>query len=226
MSLNFNREQERPVCFECIQDSKLLTADTDWWNLYSKTFATEEQEPPQAILDSLDQGVGLAFRVTTREKTIGMATVHLLTNPSAVFLVYLAIEPAARNKQIGSLFFDYIYQTGAAKLKERGYLSVGFVWEVSANPSASLTENQTYSRKINFFQQNGGTVLPYRYFQPPINGDTAVPMQVMFRPGDEGVTFEATNPAALIQAMYYEKYAAINYINPELIEELLEEISS
>lgn len=226
MSLDFNKMQKQPVCFECIQDSKILIADPDWWNLYYQTFATEEQEPPQAILDSLDQGVGLAFRVSTKEKTIGMATVHLLTNPSAVFLVYLAIASEARNNQIGSLFFDYIYQTGAAKLKDKGFLSVGFVWEITANSTASTKEADLYTRKVNFFQQNGGTILPYKYFQPPINGDTAVPMQVMFRPGDEGVTFEATNPVALIQAMYYEKYAAINYINPELIEELLEVISN
>jgi hypothetical protein len=226
MSLDFNEVPEQPVCFECIQDSKILIGDTNWWNLYYQTFATEEQEPPQAILDSLDQGVGLAFRVSNKVKTIGMATVHLLTNPSAVFLVYLAIDAETRNKQIGSLFFDFIYQTGAAKLKEKGYLSVGFVWEITAKTSENAEDAQVYARKVNFFQQNGGTILPFKYFQPPINGDTAVPMQVMFRPGDEGVTFEATNPAALIQAMYYEKYAAINYINPELIEELLEVIST
>lgn len=226
MPFNLNKVPEPPVCFECIQNAQLLQTDTTWWDLYHQTFANEEQEPPQAILDSLDQEVGLAFRVSTKEKTIGLATVHLLTNPAAVFLVYLAIAPEARNKQIGSHFFDYIYQTGAAKLKEKGYLSVGFVWEITAKQSEEADEAEVFARKVNFFQQNGGTILPYKYFQPPINGDTAVPMHVMFRPGDEGVTFEATNPADLIQAMYYEKYAAINYIDPDLIEELLGVISN
>ncbi|WP_146153662.1 GNAT family N-acetyltransferase [Adhaeribacter arboris] len=226
MLLNSNKAPNQPVCFECISNSRILRADTDWWDLYHQTFPQEEQEPPQAILDSLDQGVGLAFRVSNKEKTIGLATVHLLTNPSAVFLVYLAIDPAERRKQIGAHFFDYIYQTGAAKLKEMGYRSVGFVWEITASQNPNTQEATALARKINFFEQNGGTVLPYKYFQPPINGSAAVPMHVMFRPGDEGVTLEATNPAALIQAMYCEKYAAINYINPELLEELLEVIST
>ncbi|QMU29996.1 GNAT family protein [Adhaeribacter radiodurans] len=226
MFKNFNKVPEQPVCFECISDSRILRADSAWWNLYYDTFPPEEQEPLQAILDSLDQGVGLAFRVSTKEKTIGLATVHLLTSPSAVFLVYLAIDPEQRSRQIGSHFFDYIYQTGAAKLKEKGYRSVGFVWEITAQNGENTNEAKTLLRKINFFEQNGGAVLPYKYFQPPINGDVAVPMHVMFRPGDEGVTSEAINPAALIQAIYYEKYAAINYINPELIEELLGVISA
>ncbi len=226
MLFNSNKAPEQPVCLECIQNSQILRADSAWWDLYHQTFPLEEQESPQAILNSLDQGVGLAFRVSTKEKTIGLATVHLLTNPSAVFLVYLAIDPNSRSKQIGSQFFDYIYQTGGAKLKEMGYRSVGFVWEISAIQNENDEEAKTLARKINFFTQNGGAVLPYKYFQPPINGDAAVPMHVMFRPGDEGVTLEAINPAALIQAMYYEKYAAINYINPQLIEELLEVIST
>ncbi len=156
MFSNLNNVSEPPVCFECIQDSKILRTDTTWWNLYHQTFAGEEQEPPRAILDSLDQGVGLAFRVSNKEKTIGLATVHLLTNPSAVFLVYLAIDPAARNKQIGSHFFEYIYQTGAATLKEKGYRSMGFVWEVTAKQSENAEEANAFARKINFFEQNGG----------------------------------------------------------------------
>ncbi len=226
MLSNINQAPEQPVCFECIQDSKILRADTAWWNLYHQSFPLDEQEPAQAILDSLDQRVGLAFRVTNKVKTIGLATVHLLTNPSAVFLVYLAIDPEQRSKQIGSHFFDYIYQTGAARLKEMGYRSVGFVWEITACQSENPEEAKIQAQKIKFFNQNGGVVLPYKYLQPPVNGDAAVPMHVMFRPGDEGVTLEAINPADLIQAMYYEKYAAINYINPHLIEELLEVIST
>jgi hypothetical protein len=66
----------------------------------------------------------------------------------------------------------------------------------------------------------GTTLLPYKYLQPPVNGSSVVPMHVMFRPGDEGVTMEATNPSALIRAIYFEKYAAINQINSHLLEEL------
>lgn len=214
-----------PVCFECIEDACILQNDTAWWNLYYNTFTGQEQEPREAILASLKQGVGLAFRVTNKITTIGLATVHLLTKPAAVFLVYLAIDPEFRKKQIGSIFFDFIYQTGVAKLKEKGYRSVGFVWEITANQSNDPREIEAYNKKINFFEQNGGAILPYKYYQPPINGKDIVPMQVMFRPGDEGVTLEATNPGELIQAIYFEKYAAINFINRQVLHELLQEIA-
>lgn len=226
MPLTFKKSSLKPVCFECIDDSNILQADITWWDLYHETFSGEEKEPPHTILNSLDKGVGLAFRVSNKEKTIGLATVHLLTNPAAVFLVYLAIAPEARNKQIGSHFFDYIYQTGAAKLKEMGYRSVGFVWEITAKQTHDAEEVDAFNRKVNFFQQNGGALLPYKYYQPPLNGKNKVPMHVMFRPGDEGVTMEATNPSELIQAIYFEKYAAVNFINHQLLHELLQDISN
>lgn len=217
---------DKPVCFECINDAQVLQADIAWWQLYYDTFANEEKEPPHVILNSLEQGVGLAFRVCNSEKTIGLATVHLLKNPAAVFLVYLAIAPEYRNKQIGSYFFDYIYQTGNDQLKEEGYRSVGFVWEVMAPQSQDAAVAEALKRKINFSQQNGGAVLPYHYLQPPVNGSGSVPMHIMFRPGDEGVSLEAINPTALIRAMYFEKYAAVNQIDPQYLEELWQDSMS
>ena len=199
MPLILNAVTEKPVCFECLDDAHILRDDTAWWTLYHDTFTSEEREPPHVILNSLEQGVGLAFRVYTAEKTIGLATVHLLKNPSAVFLVYLAIAPESRNKQIGSGFFDFIYQTGANRLREEGYRSVGFVWEVKTQQSQ---DTEAVQRKINFFEQNGGVVLPYKYSQPPVS-NTVVPILIIFRPGYEVVTLEASIRAAIFRAIYF-----------------------
>jgi len=56
--------------------------------------------------------------------------------------------------------------------------------------------------------------------QPPIDGRTEVPMQLMFRPDARGSLVES-GTGALVRAIYFEKYQQMNGIPADILERLL-----
>lgn len=183
---------------ECIEVEH-LAKDQAWWDIYRESFPDYEREPADVILESLRRGAGLAFRSRRNTTTIGIATTHLLLNPAAVFLVYLAIASPHRGAGLGHELLEFAWSTSAAGLRERGREPLGMVWEVDP-----------VEGRLAFFQRHGGVLLPRPYLQPPVNGVEPVPMQLMFRPSGNGKLPDAPATEALVQAMYREKYEAVN----------------
>jgi len=91
-----------------------LSADLAWWRIYEDSFPPSEREPAGVILDSVRRGVGLAIRARFQDSTIGLATTHLLRQPPAVFLVYLAIDRAHRDRGLGGALLDHACRASAA----------------------------------------------------------------------------------------------------------------
>lgn len=199
-----------------------LRNDAGFWQVYSTSFARAEREPAEVILRSIEQGPGFALRALADGRTVGLATGHVLEEPAATFLVYLAVDPAWRSRHHGRALFDAADRSGAARLIERGRVSSGIVWEID-DPSADVSPSERNVRqgRLRFFEKLGGRMIETPYFQPPVDGHTLVPMRLMFRPavGHDLPTGAATEK--LIRAIYFEKYHAINKIPSSTLERLV-----
>ena len=192
-----------------------LRVDDAWWRIYDDSLPTSERESPDTILESIERGVGMAFRSRRADVTTGLATTHLLRNPPSVFLVYIAVSKDDRSEGIGGELFEFSWAESAERLREQGLEPLGLVWEVDP-PQDSLSR-----KRISFFERHEGRVLERTYFQPAVDGKAAVPMKLMFRPAKAGVVTTPETAAALARAMYFEKYQAVNGLDGSQLEEML-----
>ena len=197
-----------------------LAQDDGWWRIYEESFSSAAREPKGVILKSLRAGVSLAFRARDASGTSGLATTHLLRRPSAVFLVYLAVAAPQRGRGLGRRLLEYAWSESAARAPE----ALGMVWEVDAVPDPALGPSQEYLRRIGFYARLGASLLAQPYLQPPVDGATVLPLQLMFRPAAGGLPPNAETVRAMIRAMYAEKYGAVNGIPESLLARLGAEI--
>lgn len=206
------------VHFDCLTADE-LAQDRLWHEIYEQAFPPNEREPLEVILDSLRKGVGLAFRARQDGATIGLATTHLLLNPAAVFLVYIAMSREHRGSGLGGALFERVTTESETCLRQRGLEGQGVVWEVDPPAQATeSTERTVREQRMTFFERHGGVVLPRRYFQPPLDGGAPVEMSLMYR--KTGAT-PAPDTEALVRAIYREKYGAINGIPTTALRDLL-----
>jgi GNAT superfamily N-acetyltransferase len=205
-----------------------LRADQNWWRIYEDSFPASEREPREVILESVRRGVGMALRSLRDEAagdkrgavTSGLATTHLLMDPPAVFLIYLAVDPGERSRGIGAGLLRYAWELGAAEIRGRGLNPLGLVWEIDP-PQPDASDAAARLRRVAFFEKHGGRIVGRSYLQPPVDGVAPVPMSLMIRPA-EGETLPAEAKVdALVRAIYFEKYGAINGIGRTVLEELL-----
>lgn len=188
------------------REIELITdPDARFWEIYDQSFPLEEREPRSVIVSAARAGVGRIVRAFDGDQTVGLATAHLLENPRALFLVYLAVDPARRGQGIGRALFDFI----AAD-------SPQIIWEVDRPELApDAAERARRERRIAFFRRAGGEPLAHPYRQPPLAKDLPpVPMLLMARPRPTDVT-------ALVRAIYFEKYGTQNGIAAATLESLL-----
>ena len=197
-----------------------LIRDDPWWEIYRNSFPANEREPEAIIVSGIYNHLLLAFRARHGGTTIGIATTHLLRNPAAGFLVYLAVHRAYQDAGLGGALLEYAWTASIGRLLERGVEPLGMVWEVaSPQLSSDPAEVSLRERRISFFRRHAGVLLPRRYVQPPVDGVTPVPMQLMFRACVQ-MPDEATLDA-LEYAMYFEKYGALNGIPDGVLTRLL-----
>lgn len=206
-----------------------LEGDDHWWEIYRDSFPANEREPASAILDALRRQTGIAFRACIGRVTAGIATTHLLLNPPAVFLVYLAIDQARRGAGLGGALLEYAWTVSRARLRERGLNPFGMIWEVDSPDLVDDPDEETSrERRISFFRRHGGVPVQQPYVQPPVDGKDPVPMQLMLRPREQAPdgaapdqTPDQTMTNALVRAMYFEKYGAVNGIPASILTNLL-----
>jgi GNAT superfamily N-acetyltransferase len=199
-----------------------LRNDTAWWRLYDASFPAAERDPHSVVLATAEPGVGFVLRASVDGQTIGLAVGHLLRAAASTFLVYLAVDTARRSNGVGRTLFEETARTGTAELSAAGLTQAGTVWEIDdpAQP-VDAAEVAIRMRRRTFFENLGGRVLAARYVQPPIDGRTEVPMQLMFRPNAGDSPSPALEAAALVRAIYFEKYHAMNGIPAPILERLL-----
>lgn len=196
--------------------------DRALWTMYAESMPSEEREPPAVILASVAAGNAVLARARLAAGTVGFAVTHLLERPPAAFLVYLAIAKPYRGGGIGSRLFEYAWSTAERAVAGRGIDLLGMAWEID-DPARTTedAERQRRLRRQEFFARLGGKPLAVRYFQPPVNGPTAVPMLLLWR-GRPGTA--SPQVGELVRAIYFEKYGAANGIPAATLEELLQRV--
>jgi hypothetical protein len=197
-----------------------LRSDDAWWRIYEDSFPKSERESPEIILESLRRGVGMALRIRNESVTFGLATTHLLMNPPAVFLVYLAIAREERSRGAGAALLQSSWEKGASSLWEKGLRPLGMIWEVDT-PNPDSEDAEARRKRIAFFERNGGMLLDRPYLQPPIDGIATVPMRLMFRAAEGDTPPSPEMVEGYVRALYFEKYGAINGIERTILEDML-----
>jgi len=199
-----------------------LARDTEWWEIYHDSFPAGERESREVILLGVHHGVSLAIRAKSGDKTVGLANIHLLQEPASVFLSYIAVIPSMREHHIGAALFEHAWQIGRDALLRKTKSPIGYVWEVEDPALAANAEQKTQrDKRLHFYKKLGGVILTERYMLPPFS-ETAVatPMLLMFRP-ETGMPLPAGKEiTALIDTIYYEKYAAVNGVATQLLDTL------
>lgn len=212
---------DAPTTFTSLTASDLLS-DGSWWEIYNEAFPVTEREPSQVIVSSLEMEVGQAFSARSNGETIAIATTHLLKNPPAVFLVYLATKKGLRGRGSGGELLEYTWKSGCQKLSEQGFAVTGLVAEVDApDESDDSKERHVRERRIAFFARHGAELLSRPYTQPAVDGTTTVPMRLIFRPAPGFERPDSTFTDALVRAIYLEKYHLANGIAKESLTSLL-----
>jgi len=201
----------------------VLAADTAFWQLYDSSFSSREREPHDVILATVHTGAGLVVRARSAGLTIGLTCTHMLCDPPVAFLVYLAVAPALRSRHIGAALFEQARLHSAEHYSSKNLIPAGLVWEVEipALVASDEREFEQRRRRIAFFERLGGRILPQRYLQPPVDGIAPVLMHLMFRPVPGAPFPDAAATAALIHAIYFEKYRVANGIPRKTLDELL-----
>jgi len=206
---------------------EVLRADAAFWRLYASSFPSNEREPAAVILESIRQQVGVAVRARVGGATTGLAVGHMLQAVPVLFVVYLAVAPEYRSRRIGTSLFERLRLCGADRYATTGIKLTGEVWEVDG-PEVAVCEEEMRQRqrRIAFFTRLGAQLLPNRYIQPPVDGVSSVPMQLMFRTSDERAPTGHPEVSIMIRAIYFEKYHRMNGIPRPVLEYLLREIET
>ena len=183
-----------------------LERDAAFWRLYDASFPPSTREPRSVILRMVESGAGFVLRVRRDDETVGFSVVHLLRSPAAAFLVYLAVRSECRGEGLGRALVADSAAAGAARLRASGLSPRGLILETGdAGP---------------FFGYLGGHVLPVAYRQPALDRGAPVPLTLMFLPHQGEPMPDAETSAALVRAIYFEKYHRMNGISREELEAL------
>jgi len=188
--------------------------------VYYFSFPPEERESELVILKSVSTDRGMAYALKEGNITKGIATVHLLKDVSAIFLVYLAIIPSLQNKGLGSEFFKFVEENSKKRLQELNIEPKGMVWEVEKSARNINGEPSDYKKRKAFFDKNGGITLSCKYIQPPVDGKNLVEMFLMTK----GPLTSDIPINDLIRAIYFDKYYLVNNISKETLDSLLAKI--
>lgn len=214
---------DEKLAFNSLSSTELMRDDA-WWEIYNEAFPLSEREPPQVILNSVQREVGLALRARVGDRTIAIATTHLLKDPPAVFLIYLATDRNLRGRGAGGDLFEYAWQSGREKLSDGGLDPIGLVLEAdSPDETTDAEEKHLRERRVAFFGRHRCKLLPVEYIQPPVDGSTLVRMRLMFRPAENYPEPEFFLTKRLVRSIYIEKYNAVNGISIKTLENLLQE---
>ena len=202
-----------------------LESDAAFWRIYALSFPSGEREPAAAILATVKNGAGFAVRARAAGVTVGLACAHILHDPHALFLVYLAVTPEMRSGGVGTALFSRAWDTAALSRAGTAAPCEGAVWEVEIPELApNPTEGAQRRRRLAFFGRLGAHLLPQPYLQPAIDGIAPVPMRLMYRPAPGGSWPDTPKTAALVRAIYFQKYGAINGITDAALEDLLRRV--
>ena len=198
-----------------------LAGDASFWELYGASFASTMREPAAALMAGMTAGSVIVVAAEDDTRTVGLAAVHLLHEPAATLVLYLAVAPELRGQRIGSTLLCHALGLARKKQAELGREPRGWAAQVDLPELAPTHEERELRRRtMLFFRGQGAKPLPCSYVRPPVRGSTPSAARLLHAP-DGGLPLKREEVAALLRAIYFEKYGATNGIDPRLLESLL-----
>ncbi|MCP8968880.1 GNAT family N-acetyltransferase [Ectobacillus ponti] len=194
--------------------------------LYDEMFPLPVREPHEVFWNGLRYGAGqgqgsFRFLVACEGKQVNaFATGHYFQDMHAAFIVYIAVRPSVRHHGLGSQTLQRMEELlrGGAAAPLRAVILEAEKEELAHDEQ----ERVDCMRRSCFFIRNG-----YRkyegleYVQPPLHaGEQPVPLQLFIK----GPRQTSPDVRSYVQAMYREKYAAVNGIQSEVLERCLRQM--
>ncbi|HTE23010.1 hypothetical protein [Flavitalea sp.] len=166
--------------------------------IYHEAFPTYERQSDEMIMARVNKGSCLLLAGRAGGKIVCMSVLWDFQETDYMFLDYFAVADNATGYQVGARFLRFIIND----FLEKGRF---LVMEVE-HPDYGINQEDR-SRRIKFYEKNGGVVLKnVRYFLPPLGGsDTPLEMQLMLLP-DPGRIIEEENIQPLITMIYSKVY--------------------
>jgi GNAT superfamily N-acetyltransferase len=167
--------------------------------LYEAAFPEVERVPTATLAEGLraaaaressaEATVPHFWAARDGEQLLGLALFTSYREPRLGFLDYMAIQPAARNRGLGSALFGAVAGQVSRDLSAPGRPALGLAFEVDRPQDASdPAERRLRERRIGFYERNGAVLLPQvDFLAPPLwDGAPPVPYYLMYRPADAG----------------------------------------
>ena len=200
------------LIFEQISERECAD-DAGFWRIYETSFPPEELEPKHTILGSCALG-GMLFRARRGQETVAMAVTQFLPETQTLFLVYMAVDESMRGQSVGSQLLEFFF-AGAAQAHPG---MKGMVWEVDRICDAhDAADREKREKRVRFYLRHGGSVVPFPYRQPALDGIHTVAMDIFFRP----LGGSAAEGYDLAREIYFGKYGKVTGVSQEHLEDLL-----
>lgn len=203
---------------ERISERSVLEADANWWRVYEQSFSPEVRASRDALLRVLEHPRVLFLRARVDGQTIGLVTMQTLLDPNVSFLGYFAIDSSFRGHGYGTKFLKHAMEAGAESLLKEGRTSIGMILE-SAYPGTGHEQDAS----DHLYEKIGFRHLDMFYAQPPLNGQNAVPLRLLFCPSWEGLRLTQQTMVGLVAALYEQKYEASYQVERAVLRLLLKQ---
>lgn len=155
------------------------------------------------------------------EEIISFATGHYLEEVNSGFIVYIATNPHARSKGIGSKTLEKLEELLTEDAIAAGNSSLNaIILETETEDLVhSKKEKDDCKKRNEFFKRNGFKKSEgISYLQPPLhNEDEAVPLNLFIKNPQEN----EQDIKKFIYAIYKEKYYLVNGIDKEVLNNCL-----
>ncbi|WP_373046729.1 GNAT family N-acetyltransferase [Vulgatibacter sp.] len=203
------------------RDPHGLAGDSSFWELYGASFERTLREPSGALIEGVRSGKVLAFAAEDDGRTLGLAAVHLLEAPATSLLLYLAVVPELRGQRIGSTLLTHALAVARERQELLDREPRGWAVQVDVPELApTLGERERRRRILLFFRSQGAKPLPCAYVRPPVRGGTPAAARLLHAP-DGSLPLRREEVQALLQSIYFEKFAGMNGVDRRLLLSLL-----
>lgn len=188
----------------------------------STLFPITERDAKPQLIRAVEENLATAGAYKLNGTTAAIIVFYLMSSTSTpfVFLNYIAVAQAARNLGLGRRLLNLLVNEIRQKiLKEVRYTAL--VWEIEdPDDGKDAQEKQLRQRRLQFYSREGAQLFQHKFIQPPIDGVHCVPMRLMYLELESTSNFHAYEKE-ITQAIYFEKYAVVNQIQPTLLQNLL-----
>jgi ribosomal protein S18 acetylase RimI-like enzyme len=167
-------------------------------DLYHEAFPSNERHPDEVILQRIKSGESFLYVAEIKDQLVGFALLHDLTVVPFILLDYLAVQKNLRCQGYGSELLRFV--------REKCWKEDTTLLVEAEDPDFGDNRGERL-RRINFYQRNGGWMLPkINYLLPPLDNTIPTEMKLIVFKGDNPVELYKEQLYELITALYKQLY--------------------